>query len=210
MLAPQVRRRLTAQLEAARRRGMVGPGPVESHLDHAEALAAAVDPDFHGRFLDLGSGAGVPGLILLALWPTATGVLLDARRRRCSFLESAVGALDLRARVSVACGRAEELARDQEFRGEFELVVARGFGAPATTAECAVGFLERSGRLAVSEPPGEPDPKRWPREGLAELGLLGPEVRGREGARVAVLTLAEPRGERWPRRVGVPGRRPLW
>lgn len=210
MLAPQVRRQLTAQLEDARRRGMVGPGPVEAHLDHAEALAAAVDRDFHGRFLDLGSGAGVPGLILLALWPTATGVLLDARRRRCSFLESAVGALDLADRVSVACGRAEELARDQEFRGEFELVVARGFGAPATTAECAVGFLERGGRLAVSEPPGEADPTRWPKEGLADLGLLGPEVRGRKGARVAVLTLAEPHGERWPRRVGVPGRRPLW
>ena len=57
MLAPDVRRQLAALLEDARRRGMIGPGPVEAHLDHAEALAAAVDPDFHGRFLDLGSGA---------------------------------------------------------------------------------------------------------------------------------------------------------
>jgi 16S rRNA (guanine527-N7)-methyltransferase len=210
MLAPEARRQLTAQLEDARRRGMVGPGPVEAHLDHAEALAAAVDPDFDGRFLDLGSGAGVPGLILLALWPRATGVLLDARRRRCSFLESAVGALDFADRVAVACGRAEELGRDRELRGAFELVVARGFGAPATTAECAVGFLEQGGRLAVSEPPGEPDPTRWPEEGLEELGLLGPEVLGSEGGRVAVLTSAEPPGERWPRRVGVPGLRPLW
>jgi 16S rRNA (guanine527-N7)-methyltransferase len=210
MLAPKVRRQLAAQLEDARRRGMVGPGPVEAHLDHAEALAVAVDPDFHGRFLDLGSGAGVPGLILVALWPRATGILLDARRRRCSFLESAAGAVDLADRVSVACGRAEELARDQEFRGGFELVVARGFGAPATTAECAAGFLERGGRLAVSEPPGEVDPRRWPKAGLAELGLLGPELRGSGGARVAILTSVGPPGERWPRRVGVPGRRPLW
>jgi 16S rRNA (guanine527-N7)-methyltransferase len=210
MLAPEVRRQLTALLEDARRRGIVGPGPVEAHLDHAEALAAAVDPDFDGRFLDLGSGAGVPGLILLASWPTAAGVLLDARRRRCSFLESAVRALDLADRASVACGRAEELARDREFRGAFELVVARGFGASATTAECAAGFLVEGGRLAVSEPPGESDPTRWPKEGLDELGLLGPEVRGSEGGRVAVLTSAAPPGERWPRGVGVPGRRPLW
>jgi len=210
MLAPDVRRLLTAQLEDARRRGMVGPGPVEAHLEHAEALAAAVDPDFHGRFLDLGSGAGVPGLILLALWPTATGVLLDARRRRCSFLESAVEALGLGDRVSVACGRAEELARDREFRGAFELVVARGFGAPGTTAECAVGFLGQGGRLAVSEPPGGPDPSRWPKEGVDSLGLVGPDLRGSEGGRVAILTSAGPPGERWPRRVGVPGRRPLW
>src|SRR6266568_1151267 len=152
MLASEARRQLTAQLEDARKRGMVGPGPVEAHLDHAEALAAAVSADFHGRFLDLGSRAGVPGLVLLAVWPRATGVLLDARRRRCSFLEGAVQELELADRAAVACSRAEELARDREFRGVFELVVARGFGAPATTAECAAGFLEEGGRLAVSEP----------------------------------------------------------
>jgi 16S rRNA (guanine527-N7)-methyltransferase len=210
MLAPDVRRRLTVQLEDARRRGMLGPGPVESHLDHAEGMAAAVGADFRGRFLDLGSGAGVPGIILLTLWPAATGVLLDARQRRCAFLERAVGALGLSDRASVACGRAEELAREPGFRGAFDLVVARGFGSPATTAECAVGFLGAGGRLAVSEPPGDADPKRWPAAGLAELGLSGPERRRGEGGGTALFGIAELAGERWPRRVGVPGRRPLW
>jgi 16S rRNA (guanine527-N7)-methyltransferase len=189
---------------------MLGPGPVETHLDHAEAMAATVDGDFRGRFLDLGSGAGVPGLILLALWPAATAVLLDARRRRCSFLEAAVREVGLSDRASVACGRAEELARRQDFRGAFDLVVARGFGVPATTAECAVGFLGAGGRLVVSEPPGEPDPKRWSAAGLAELGLVGPELRRAEGAGIALFTAGGPPGERWPRRAGVPGRRPLW
>jgi 16S rRNA (guanine527-N7)-methyltransferase len=189
---------------------MLGPGPVEAHLDHAEGMAAAVGGAFRGRFLDLGSGAGVPGLILLALWPASTGVLLDARRRRCSFLEAAVSGLGLSDRASVACGRAEELARQPELRGVFDLVVARGFGSPATTAECGVGFLAAGGRLVVSEPPGEPDPERWAAAGLAELGLRGPELWRGEGAGIALFTAAEPAGERWPRRVGVPGRRPLW
>jgi 16S rRNA (guanine527-N7)-methyltransferase len=210
MLAPDLRRRLTVQLEDARKRGILGPGPVEMHLDHAEAMAAALSGDFRGRFLDLGSGAGVPGLILLALWPAATGVLLDARQRRCSFLEAAVGGFGLSDRASVACGRAEELARQRDFRGAFDLVVARGFGPPATTAECAVGFLGAGGRLMVSEPPGEADSRRWPAAGLAELGLLGPELRRGEEAGIALFTAAEPAGARWPRRVGVPGRRPLW
>ena len=210
MLAPDLRRRLTVQLEDARRRGMLGPGPVDLHLDHAEAMAAAVGGNFRGRFLDLGSGAGVPGVILVALWPAATGVLLEARTRRCSFLEGAVSRLGLSDRASVACGRAEELARQQDFRGAFELVVARAFGPPATTAECAVGFLGAGGRLVVSEPPGGADPQRWPATGLAELGLLGPEFRQEEGAGIALFTAPEPAGERWPRRVGVPGRRPLW
>jgi 16S rRNA (guanine527-N7)-methyltransferase len=189
---------------------MLGPGSVEAHLDHAEGMAAAVDGDFRGRFLDLGSGAGVPGVILLALWPVATGVLLDARRRRCSFLEAVVDDLGLSDRASVACGRAEELARRQDFRGAFDLVVSRGFGTPATTAECAVGFLGAGGRLVVSEPPGVPDPKRWPAAGLGKLGLLGPDLRRAEGAGIALFTAGGPPGEQWPRRVGVPGRRPLW
>jgi len=210
MLAPDLRRRLRVQLEDARRRGMLGPGPVDVHLDHAEAIAAAVGGNFRGRFLDLGSGAGVPGVILIALWPAATGVLLEARKRRCAFLEAAVSGLGLSDRASVACGRAEELARQRDFRGAFDLVVARGFGPPAATAECAVGFMGAGGRLVVSEPPGEADPKRWPAAGLAELGLLGPELRREEEAGIALFTAPEPAGERWPRRVGVPGRRPLW
>ena len=210
MLAPDLRRRLTVQVQDARRRGMLGPGPVDVHLDHAEAMAAAIGGNFRGRFLDLGSGAGVPGLILLAMWPAATGVLLEARQRRCSFLEAAVSGLGLSDRASVACGRAEELARQRDFRGAFDLVVARGFGPPAATAECAVGFMGAGGRLVVSEPPGEADPKRWPAAGLAELGLLGPELRREEEAGIALFTAPEPAGERWPRRVGVPGRRPLW
>jgi 16S rRNA (guanine527-N7)-methyltransferase len=210
MLAPEARHRLKALLEDGRERGMLGPGPVEAHLEHGETLAAAVDVDFAGRFLDLGSGGGIPGLVLLAAWPHATGTLLDARRRRCWFLEAAVRAGGMEARASVACGRAEELARRPDLRADYDLVVARGFGSPATTAECAVGFLRQGGRLVVSEPPGDPDPGRWPAAGLGELGLAGPEVRGGNGGRFAILIAEAKAGEQWPRRAGVPGRRPLW
>ena len=210
MLARALRGRLTAQLEDARDRGMLGPGPVETHLEHAEAMAAAADPAFSGRFLDLGSGAGVPGLILLGVWPAASGTLLDARKRRCSFLQHAVEELGLAGRASIACGRAEELAREQGFRGRFDLVLARGFGAPATTAECAVGFLREGGQVVVSEPPGDPDPARWPADRLEELGLLAPETRKSQAGGFVVLTTTGPPMDRWPRRVGVPGRRLLW
>lgn len=211
MIAAEARRQLIAHLERARARGFVGPGPVDPHVEHTEALAAAVGSDFGGRFLDLGSGAGLPGLALLLAWPQATGTLLDSRQRRCAFLEEALGELGVDGRGDVACGRAEELARRVDRRSAYGLVVARGFGSPATTAECAVGFLRGGGRLVVSEPPGGPRPDRWPADALRELGFEGPELRGGDEApRFAVLTLPEPASDRWPRRVGVPAKRPRW
>jgi len=211
VIAAAARRQLIAHLERARARGFVGPGTVDAHLEHAEALAAAVGSDFGGRFLDLGSGAGLPGLALLLAWPQATGTLLDSRQRRCAFLEEALGELGVDRRGDVACGRAEDLARRVDRRGAYDLVVARGFGSPSTTAECAVGFLRAGGRLVVSEPPGESRPDRWPADALGELGFEGPELRGGdEGPRFAVLTLPERASDRWPRRVGVPAKRPRW
>jgi 16S rRNA (guanine527-N7)-methyltransferase len=210
VLAREARRQLRQTLERARERGALGPVPVEDHLEHGEAFADAVGGDFAGRLLDLGSGAGVPGLILLLLWPEASGTLLESRRRRCALLETAARDLGVDDRAVVACGRAEELARRPELRGGHDLVVARAFGRPATTAECAVGFLQAGGRLVVSEPPGESDPGRWPAEGLAELGLVGPDRTDQPDASFAVLTLEEPPAARWPRGVGVPRKRPLW
>ncbi len=210
MLAREARRQLTLMLERARGQGLLGGVPVEDHLRHGEAFAEAVGGAFSGRMLDLGSGAGVPGLVLLLLWPEATSTLVDSQRRRCVFLETAARDLGVEDRTVVACGRAEELARRSDLRGGHDLVVARAFGHPATTAECGVGFLRPGGRLVVSEPPGEPERGRWPSEGLAELGLRGPELAGGPGARFAILTLTGTAGERWPRRVGVPGKRPLW
>jgi 16S rRNA (guanine527-N7)-methyltransferase len=169
-----------------------------------------------GTFLDLGSGAGVPGLILACSWPEAQAVLLDSSRRRCVLLEEAVTTLDLDDRVVVRCGRAEALARADDLRGAFDLVVARGFGSPAVTAECGIGFLRPGGHLAVTEPPpsgsgtGRGEPERWPVEQLDLLGL-GPAHILRSGSMgVAVMTALGDLDHRWPRRDGRPAKSPLW
>lgn len=142
-------------------------------------------------------------------WPTTRGVLLDAGQRRGQHLTTACTELGLTDRIAVVVARAEDAARDPLWRESVDLVIARGFGAPATTAECAVGFLRPGGRLAVSEPPGG-DPARWDKAGLAQLGLSGPEITSGAGASVAGLALREGVDPRWPRRSGVPAHRPLW
>ena len=109
----------------------------------------------------------------------------------------------------MACGRAEELARAPERRAAYELVVARSFGSPAVTAECAVGFLQAGGPAGGQRAAGVPG-RPLGDGGLAQLGLSGPEIRRREGATVAVLTTEQPADARWPRRPGIPQKRPLW
>ena len=203
---------LVAVLEDGRDRGFLGPGPVEAHVDHAVTLARLIGrPD--GPFLDLGSGGGVPGLVLAFEWPGVSGTLLDASQRRCEFLTEAVAELGLGGRVGVRCGRAERLARDPALRGTFPLVVARAFGPPPVVAECGLGFLADGGALVVSEPPSSEDTataERWSETGLQLLGLSAPEARRVGAVGVVVVTRVGPVEERWPRRDGVPSKRPLW
>lgn len=161
--------------------------------------------------LDLGSGGGVPGLVLAAGSPGLKMVLLDARGRRCRFLRRAVEGLGLSGRVSVVESRAESAARLADLREAMDAVVARSFGPPAVTAESATGFLRLGGRLVVSEPPEEEagGVTRWSEEGLDALGLGPPVVCARPDA--SFVWFEKRRSDdRWPRRSGIPSKRPLW
>jgi 16S rRNA (guanine527-N7)-methyltransferase len=197
-------------LADARRIGLVGPGPVEPHVEHALGFAAALEgqpPD--GPAVDLGTGGGLPGLVLAWHWPGSRWALVDARARSVEAARVAVGRLGLEERVVVVAGRAEELGRSAAWRGRAALVVARGFGPPAVTAECAAPLLRPGGRLVVSEPPGSTG-SRWDVAGLGRLGLGRPVVVEVAPGTYAVVVQEQACPEAYPRRVGAPGKRPLW
>lgn len=201
---------LTAALRQQRARDVLGPDPVASHIAHSRGFATALGSVVPRRAVDLGSGGGVPGLVLaVACWPETEMALVDASQRRCTYLELVVGQLGLAPRVTVRWGRAEEIGREPAWRAGADVVVARSFGPPAAVAECAAPLLQTGGHLVVSDPPGEED-SRWPATGLALLGLeLAAQVTGGD-ARYTVLRQAQPCGEDHPRRPGLPARRPLF
>lgn len=202
---------LVSILEKSRDLGFLGPGPVDSHIDHAMAFNTLLDGCHH--VMDLGSGGGVPGLVLASQrrsednHPSFT--LVDANNRRCEFLLDAVTELSLGDQVQVVHGRAEELARLPMMRHRFDCIVARSFGPPAVVAECAVGFLAVDGRLIISEPP-DGDPERWNEEGLALLGLRVLDTSRHSGVGLQILGVIELCNERFPRRNGIPAKRPLF
>jgi 16S rRNA (guanine527-N7)-methyltransferase len=151
----------------------------------------------------------VPGLVLILTWPDAQAVLLDSELRKVRFLTEAVDRLAAAGRVEIIHARAEDAGRDPRWRGRFDLVTARSFARPAVTAECGAPFLQLGGRLLVAEPP-EPTAARWPAEPLALLGLRDEGRSGLPAAGVRRLIADEPCPVRYPRRPGVPGKRPLF
>ena len=205
-------RALHAVLDRARTAGFLGPGPVEPHLEHAAGFALAAEQAQDrppASFVDLGTGGGVPGLVLACRWTGARGSFVESNRRRCAFLRTSVADLGLEARIEVLETRAEDAGRRATHRERFELVTARSFAEPAVTGELASGFLMVGGLLVVSEPPA-PDGARWPTAGLQELGLGPAELTVLSGAHFAVVRKVEPTADRFPRPVGRPSKRPLW
>lgn len=201
------RETLVGVLETSRSWGFLGPGDVEAHIDHAIGYIDLIPSN--SRVLDLGSGGGVPGLVLAVTRRDCRFTLLDTNVRRCTFLRTAMEDLELTTRVDVAEGRAEDLARDPHLRHSFDVVVARSFGAPAVLAECAVGFLNQSGSIVVSEPP-ERSANRWDVDGLATLGLEPGRMVVREHSSLQQLKAVSLCSEKYPRRNGVPSRKPLF
>lgn len=177
-----------------------------THVERALDLATSVEAP-PAKALDLGTGGGVPGLPLALLWKQTEWTLVEGGATRAAFLEEVVGELGLAGRVSVLPERAEVAGRSM-LRGGVDLVVARGFAGPAVTAECSAPFLRPGGRLVVAEPPGG-EPGRWSEDGLALLGMQ----RGRAESAPTAYQVIEQSSlcpERFPRRVGIPAKRPLF
>lgn len=194
-------------LATSQERGFIGPGALEPHVQRALDMATVL-PARPRRALDLGSGGGLPGLPLALVFPETEWLLLDGSVTRTTFLSEAVAELGLAGRVAVRAARAEEAGRDDQLRASFDLVVARSFGPPAATAECAAPFLMPGGRLVVADPPGSTG-ERWRAEGLAVLGLrLLSTVT--EPSAVSLLVQERACPPAYPRRNGVPAKRPLF
>jgi 16S rRNA (guanine527-N7)-methyltransferase len=202
---------LPRALEESRARGFLGPADIEVQISHAEGFALCwenIRPNPPEQFLDLGSGGGLPGLVLLERW-NCRGVLIDSMQKRMRLLIDVLSQPDAPSYGEVITGRAEEIARDPELSGIFDLVTARSFGPPAVTAECAARFLKVGGVLIVSEPPEDDGTERWKASVLAELGLE-PEGRIRFGAAFQVLLKVKPTPAKFPRSIGIPSKSPLF
>jgi 16S rRNA (guanine527-N7)-methyltransferase len=158
---------LLETLRHAQRLGMLGPGSLERAIEHASAFAEALPPDAD-ELVDLGSGGGLPGLVVGWRRPDARLTLVDRRAARTDVLRRAVARLQWTDRVEIVTGDVVPLARGP-WRGRFDAATARGFGPPAWTLTCGAALVRLGGRVVISEPPGETD--RWDAEEVDQIGV---------------------------------------
>ncbi len=213
LLRGRVDARIEPLLQRSADLGFLGGMPVRDQIDHSLGFVSAVELALGHRpdgVVDLGTGGGVPGLVLHSCWPGCRMVLLDGNQRRTEFLSAEVEGWE-GSTLEVIRERAEALGREDRYRDQFEVVTARSFGPPGVTAECGAPLLALGGILVVSEPPEETGVDRWPEGQLSELGLV-PEGRDRFDERFGyqVLRKTARTPERYPRRIGIPSKRPLF
>ncbi len=167
-----------------------------------------------GRLIDVGSGAGFPGLPLKILHPECSVTLLDSLSRRVSFLETVLSDCSLTDAVTVPV-RAEEAGRCFSLREQFDLCVSRAVAGLSTLCEYCLPFLRVGGlffayksvrlekeladaRAAIETLGGEV-------EDLCSFTLPGTDL----NRTLLQIRKVRPTPERYPRRVGIPAKRPL-
>jgi len=183
------------------------------HFLDSLTLALAFN-DMPPLLLDVGTGAGMPGVPLKILFPSIQLTLLESVAKKTSFLDHLVARLGLEG-VGVLTGRAEHLAHDGRYRQRFDLVLSRGVAKLATLAELALPFCTIGGAFVAQ--------KKGEIEGEIEAAARAIDILGgrlREVKRVGLEELGEertlviidkltPTPQRYPRRAGIPQKRPL-
>lgn len=165
-----MREELIETLRQAQRLGFFGSRSIDDAVEHALGYVRAIGELRPGsRLIDLGSGGGLPGLVLAEAFPDCEIVLLDRRQKRTDFLFRAVARLGDQ-HVTVVCADARRFADAVSCAEQrpFDVVTARGFGPPGATLNLARRLLAEPGMIVISEPPNG---DRWDEAQVAGLGL---------------------------------------
>ena len=186
------------------------------HFLDSLSVSVAIPPDMlqSGRFVDIGSGAGLPGVPLKIAFPGLRPTLIESTAKKTAFLSDLVATLGLND-LRVCTGRAEDLAQDPELRESFDFAVARAVAGMSTLAELTLPFC-RIGGLVIAQK--KLDARAEIDQAESAIDAVGGRlldvrevlVEGLEGSRtLVVLEKVRATPTRFPRRPGIPAKRPL-
>ena len=166
------------------------------------------------KIIDVGTGAGFPGIPLKILNPDCEILLLDSLNKRVKFLRKTVEELDLR-NISCIHGRAEDLAREKEYRGNFDLSVSRAVANLSTLSEYCIPFLKKGGLFISYKSDKSDEEIKSAKNAIKVLGarLLNIEEYCLPGSEInrkfVIIENLGSTDKRFPRKAGIPVKDPL-
>jgi 16S rRNA (guanine527-N7)-methyltransferase len=161
--------------------------------------------------VDVGSGAGLPGLPIKIARPDLRVTLIEADQSKAAFLVHASAALGLEG-VEVVARRAEDAGQDPALREAFDVAVARALAPLPVLVELCLPLVRVGGRLLAQKTEGE-DPAVASRAidllGGRLSAVVGAPSPARTAGTIVVVDKVTPTPARYPRRPGIPARKPL-
>lgn len=187
---------------------------VEKHFLDSLSLCHYIDLNQSMYVLDLGTGAGFPGIPLKIMFPKLKLVLMDSLNKRVIFLQEVIEKLNL-SDISAVHGRAEEMARNQKYREQFDLCVSRAVANLSSLSEYCIPFVKPGGKfMAYKSGEIEEEVKQAEKsvsvlggkiEKLEKFTLVGTEV-----SRSFVRIEKKKRTPKiYPRKAGTPSKNPI-
>lgn len=187
------------------------------HFLDSLTVITAIQPLSEARKLhviDIGTGAGLPGIPLKIIWPGIRLVLLEATAKKTQFLKYVVSRLGLED-VEIVAGRAEEVAHEARYREKFDLVLSRAVAPLPALVELTLPFCVVPGRFIAQK---KGDIEREVTQSQKAIDALGGSLRevksvkleGRDDRRyLVVIDKIKPSLAQYPRRPGVPAKKPI-
>lgn len=181
-----------------------------------DSLCCVSHPQYQAAesVVDVGTGAGFPGLPLAIVSPEKKFVLMDSLNKRIRILHEIIQDLGL-TNVTAVHGRAEELARQKEYREQFDICVSRAVSRLPVLCEYCLPFVKKNGWLGAYK---GPDADREVEEARSALGKLGGKVMEISETemkqfdihhRIVYIQKTMNTPKIYPRKAGIPEKKPL-
>lgn len=187
---------------------------VIKHFADSAAIGCITDMNGNIDVIDVGTGAGFPGIVLKIVYPQLSVVLLDSLNKRVNFLKNVITELGL-TDISAIHGRAEDIARNKDYREKFDLCVSRAVANMSSLSEYCLPFVKVGGRFIPYKADGCDEEVKTASKAV---NILGGKIRKIESyvipdtdicRKFIVIDKLRNTSAKYPRKAGLPTKEPL-